>query len=158
MLKHIKWHTETLFSQFDSAVEDFDCYGERKCMYFEVNAIAEGRQKIVFLSLMGPKQYSLLRSLCAPDAPLAHTYDQLVTTLYPKFGNVQMKRSIEKNRFFLRKVSSSSRGSRSRSRSSNIEVPYHHHHSDPSASRHLHVHVGRLHKENTTQDFDNQTK
>ena len=73
-------HRET-FSEFDPAVEDFDCYVERLCMYFEANDIAEVKQKSVFLSVIGPKYYSLLRSLCAPDAPSTKTFNQLVETL-----------------------------------------------------------------------------
>jgi hypothetical protein len=73
-------HRDT-FSEFNPAVEDFDCYVERLSMYFEANDIDEEKQKSVFLSVLGPKHYSLLRSLCAPDAPSTKTFDQLVATL-----------------------------------------------------------------------------
>ncbi|BFY97170.1 hypothetical protein BsWGS_00210 [Bradybaena similaris] len=69
------------FGEFNPAVEEFDCYVERLSMYFEANDIKNDKHKSVFLSVIGAKHYSLLRSLCSPDTPATKSYDELVATL-----------------------------------------------------------------------------
>jgi len=73
-------HKDT-FGEFNPSVEDFECYVERLAMYFEANDIEDAKKKSVFLSVIGAKYYSLLRSLCSPDAPSGKTFDELVATL-----------------------------------------------------------------------------
>jgi hypothetical protein len=52
-------HRDT-FSEFNPAVEDFDCYVERLSMYFEANNIDADKQKSVFLSVIGPQALLLV--------------------------------------------------------------------------------------------------
>ena len=62
---------------FDENLETWESYCERLGQFFEAN----GKKKASLLSLIGPKTYSLLRNLCAPDKPSAKTYNQLVDLL-----------------------------------------------------------------------------
>ena len=73
------------FDEFNPSVEEFECYVERLAMYFEANDIAIEKQKSVFLSVIGAKYYSLLKSLLFPDQPSTKTYDELVRTLKSMF-------------------------------------------------------------------------
>lgn len=69
------------FEEFNPSLEEFDCYVERLTMYFEANDIADNKKKSVFLSVIGAKYYSLLKSLLSPDQPSTKTFDDLVAAL-----------------------------------------------------------------------------
>ena len=64
---------------YDEANESFIHYLERFDIYVEANAIAKARRKAVFLSLLGARLYSCLRSLMTPVRPNdpAVTLDEL---------------------------------------------------------------------------------
>ena len=46
-------------------------------LFFQTNAVADGRKVTVFLSLIGPKTYELLRNLVAPEKPAEKTLEVL---------------------------------------------------------------------------------
>ena len=58
---------------FDPELEDWPEYVERLEQFFEANGIVgednEARQRSVFISVVGPTPYKLLRSLIAPEKP-----------------------------------------------------------------------------------------
>ncbi|CAH0730435.1 unnamed protein product, partial [Brenthis ino] len=57
--------------------EKFSDYIERFEMFLECNKIEAARCKAVFLSVIGPKLFSLLKNLCTPVAPRERTYEEL---------------------------------------------------------------------------------
>ena len=59
---------------FDENTEKFADYAGR---YVEANEIAEDRQVHVFLALVGPQAYKLLKSLCDPANPNSKSYQDL---------------------------------------------------------------------------------
>ena len=65
--------------------ELFSSYLERVQLFFMANDVADGKKVAVFLSVIGSKTYSLLRSLVAPTLPQDKTFDQLVTVLTTHF-------------------------------------------------------------------------
>lgn len=68
-------------SEFVEGKEDFQCYIERVEQYFVANGVKDEKQVAVFLSLIGPQAYALLRNLLTPDLPSSKTFDVLKTTL-----------------------------------------------------------------------------
>ena len=68
-------------TEFDPKSDSITAYVERVTLFFQANEIAEGKQVAVFLSAMGPKTYSLLRSLVTPESPKDKTLAQLVEVL-----------------------------------------------------------------------------
>ena len=68
-------------SNFDESVEDFDSYCSRIEFYFVANSIKEDKKKAVFVTLLGPKVFSLLQNLISPKTPHDCSYNELVTTL-----------------------------------------------------------------------------
>ncbi|KAG5840261.1 hypothetical protein ANANG_G00186940 [Anguilla anguilla] len=54
---------------FNEANESFTIYEERFAQFIEANGIEEGKQRAVFLSVVGPKTFSLLTDLVAPKKP-----------------------------------------------------------------------------------------
>ena len=58
--------------------QDFNEYLERLEEYFAANDIDnENKIKSIFLTVVGSKTYSLIRSLCAPAKPTDRTYAAL---------------------------------------------------------------------------------
>ena len=55
--------------EFQLENESISGYLERIELYFSANAVEEGKQVAVFLSMIGAKTYSLLRNLLAPTKP-----------------------------------------------------------------------------------------
>lgn len=72
-------------TEFDPNSDSITAYVERVKLFFQANEIAEGKQVAVFLSAMGPKTYSLLRSLVTPESPKDKTLEQLVEVLTKHF-------------------------------------------------------------------------
>ena len=66
---------------YDDGLEDWDSYVERVDQYFAVNEIGNEKKAPAILSLMGPKTYALLKSLCSPDKPGEQSYDNIVKKL-----------------------------------------------------------------------------
>ena len=67
---------------FNPEVEEFSAYLERIELYFEANGI---REVPVFLSLLGAKTYSLLRTLVAPSSPREQSFKDLAKLLKSHF-------------------------------------------------------------------------
>ena len=54
-------------------------------MYFEANSVVPAKQKPVFLTVIGTKNYTLLSDYYAPDQPKDQTLDNLIATLKAHF-------------------------------------------------------------------------
>ena len=63
--------------EFDHEKEDWTAYQERMELFFQANAVADGWKVAVFLTLIGPKTYGLLRNLVAPEKPAEKTLEVL---------------------------------------------------------------------------------
>jgi hypothetical protein len=60
-------------------------YLERVHLHFEANALAADKKASVLLTVVGAKNYSIIRSLVSPALPKDKTYDELVTVLKNHF-------------------------------------------------------------------------
>ncbi|KAH7939596.1 hypothetical protein HPB52_014806 [Rhipicephalus sanguineus] len=59
----------------DESTSDWPSYEERLSSFLQVNRIPEDDKVHAFLSLVGPKTYSLLKSLSAPELPTAKGFE-----------------------------------------------------------------------------------
>ena len=57
--------------EFNPELESFKTYEERLELYFEANDVVPEKQVAVFLSIIGAKNYALLRDLISPDKKIA---------------------------------------------------------------------------------------
>ena len=73
-----------------------EAYIEQVELHFEANNIAEDRQVAVFLSVIGGKNYTLLRNLLSPEKPSAKTSVKLMAVLKKHFA---LKRVVIAERF-----------------------------------------------------------
>ena len=72
--------------EFDGNVEEWQQYVERLGHFFTANGITETeKMRAVFLSLIGPATYKILRNLVSPKKPGEKTYDELVEALSKHF-------------------------------------------------------------------------
>ena len=62
---------------FDENIEKFADYAGRYEAFMVANEIAEDRQVHVFLAVVGPQAYKLLKNLCDPDNPNSKSYEEL---------------------------------------------------------------------------------
>ena len=69
---------EPRLEPFDPATDDWEAYTERLDLYFTANAVEDDRKVAVFLTVAGPKTYTLVRNLVAPAKPADKTYRELV--------------------------------------------------------------------------------
>ena len=68
--------------EFDSSKEDWQQYTERLNHFFVANGIADAEKKrAVFLSVIGPATYKILRNLTAPQKPGEESFEDLVERL-----------------------------------------------------------------------------
>jgi hypothetical protein len=75
------------FSEFNASVEDVDSYVERLERYFVVNKIADDKEKVnIFITLVGPETYGLVKRLVSPVKPSAKTFPELVAVLKKHFA------------------------------------------------------------------------
>ena len=72
--------------EFDSTAENITAYLERLEMYIVENVIAEGKKVSVLLTVIGVKNYHLLRNLPAPNLPQEKSYGDLVGKLKSLFS------------------------------------------------------------------------
>ena len=63
--------------EFQPDNESFSAYLERVSLFFEVNGVETGKQVAWLLNMIGAKNYSLVRTLVAPDEPKSKTLEQL---------------------------------------------------------------------------------
>ena len=71
--------------EYRSENELFSAYLERVQLFFIANDVADAKKVAVFLSVVGSKTYSLLRSLVAPALPQEKSFAELVETLRRHF-------------------------------------------------------------------------
>ena len=62
---------------FDENNEKFADYAGRYEAFTVANEIAEDRQVHVFLAVVGPQAYKLLKNLCDPENPNSKSYEEL---------------------------------------------------------------------------------
>ena len=67
--------------EFDCSSTDIDSYFERLHAFYRANSVRDSAKVDVFLSVVGPKTYKLLKSLIAPALPSDKTIDELYQTL-----------------------------------------------------------------------------
>ncbi|XP_064469988.1 uncharacterized protein K02A2.6-like [Ornithodoros turicata] len=66
---------------FDETISDWISYEERLSSFLKVNKIGDDRKVDAFLSIIGPKTYTLLKTLLAPEKPSDKTLDDLMKVL-----------------------------------------------------------------------------
>ena len=71
--------------EFNPEVESFATYGERIFLFFEANGIEEAKRVPIFLSIIGTKNYALLRNLLLPDKPRDKDLEVLMEVLKSHF-------------------------------------------------------------------------
>ena len=71
--------------KFDPADESISAYLECIELFFAANGIEDPKQVAVFLSVIGPKNYALLRDLLAPVKPQEKSLAALFETLRKHF-------------------------------------------------------------------------
>lgn len=72
--------------EFVPEVENVAAYLERLQLYITANSISEEKTVSVLLTVVGPKVYSLLRSLVAPALPQEKSFEELVECLKEHFS------------------------------------------------------------------------
>jgi len=67
---------------YDPANEEWPNYVERLEGFFEANGIVDaGKKRAVFIAVVGPKSYNLLRNLVTPDKPKDRPLTELIAVL-----------------------------------------------------------------------------
>ena len=65
--------------EFNSAKETWDSYVERLDLYLLANDITDvGKKRAVFLTVVGPSTYELIRNLVAPEKSVNVAYGELL--------------------------------------------------------------------------------
>ncbi|XP_061904359.1 uncharacterized protein K02A2.6-like [Entelurus aequoreus] len=71
---------------FDENVEQWSSYTERFDYFVAANGIDDGKIVPTFLSVIGPKTFTLLRSILQPEKPGSKTYKNIVDILTKHFS------------------------------------------------------------------------
>ena len=66
--------------EFHPESESITAYVERADLFFTANDIPEEKKVSVFLTVVGAKTYTRLRSLLSPQLPQTKSYEDLVET------------------------------------------------------------------------------
>ena len=66
---------------FDETLESFDDYRDRVEAFMKANKIAEAEKPNLFLSLIGPKTYKLLKDILSPAKPSEKNYAEIAKAL-----------------------------------------------------------------------------
>ncbi|KAK8786159.1 hypothetical protein V5799_007476 [Amblyomma americanum] len=66
---------------FDERSDSFESYLERFELYVLANDVAEGKKLAVFLTVVGPRVYEVLKNLLVPNSPASKTYDEVTALL-----------------------------------------------------------------------------
>ena len=73
-------------SAYDASVESWDQYAERLQQFFVANEITDAdRQRAIFLTVIGPETYALLRNLLSPETPVNKNLSDLIKILNEHF-------------------------------------------------------------------------
>lgn len=76
-------------SEFNPSLECWSEYAERLDQFFIANAIEDdNRKRAVFLTVVGPTTYGLLRNLLSPAAPTSKTLTELIGVLNAHYDPV----------------------------------------------------------------------
>ena len=62
---------------FDKKVESFEDYRDRVDCFMPANSIDKAKRTDLFLAIIGPDAFKLVKNLCGPTKPSTKTYDQL---------------------------------------------------------------------------------
>ena len=62
---------------FDKKVETFEDYRDRVDCFMSANSIDQAKRTDLFLAIIGPDAFKLVKNLCGPTKPSTKTYDQL---------------------------------------------------------------------------------
>lgn len=86
---------------FDPEQENITSYLERVALYFDANEVKDEKKVAVLLTVIGTKNYGIIRSLVAPQTPKEKTFDELQAVLK---GHFQPEPLIiaERHRFYTR--------------------------------------------------------
>lgn len=71
--------------EYNAGKEEWSQYAERLDHFLAANGIEDAKKKDVFLAVIGPPTYKLLKSIVAPAKPGEKEYDQLVQLLTQNF-------------------------------------------------------------------------
>ena len=77
----VKMATIGRVPEFEATKEDFDSYLERFERWLAANEIKDGKKADVFLSVLGPTEYGLLKGLIEPMKAVELNYAELTETL-----------------------------------------------------------------------------
>jgi len=64
-------------TEFKLEEDDICAWTERFELYILLNEINQHKNKLIFLTLLGNKSYSLMKVLCTPKKPVDKSYDDL---------------------------------------------------------------------------------
>ena len=72
---------------FDGSQEDWVEYVERLDSYFVANDITDpAKKRAILLNAVGPSTYRLLKTLCLPDKPTDHSFEEIVDRVKTHFN------------------------------------------------------------------------
>ena len=71
--------------EFDPDLEEWSSYVDRLEQLLIVHEIAREKQRAILLSSVGPKTYSVLKDLLAPEKPSTKSFEELVECLQKHF-------------------------------------------------------------------------
>ena len=74
-----------VYGQMSEFLSETESYVERAKIFFAANEIPDDKQPAVFLSVIGGKTYTLLRSLLSLDLPQDQTLEDIVAALESHF-------------------------------------------------------------------------
>lgn len=75
------------------AGSNFDAYEDRVIQFLEANEVRAENKTSVFISIMGPETYDILRSLTVPGKPSSKTFEELLKILGSHFAPKENKRA-----------------------------------------------------------------
>ncbi|KAG8173795.1 hypothetical protein JTE90_015579 [Oedothorax gibbosus] len=84
--------------QYDQAVETWSEYVERVNCFFDANDVKDEKKASIFLTIVGPAVYKLLRSLVAPATVKEKTFTQIIDVLNTHY-NPAPSEIVERFRF-----------------------------------------------------------
>ena len=84
--------------EFQPDNESISAYLERVSLFFEVNGIEAGKQVAWLLNIIGAKNYSLVRTLVAPEEPKSKILEQLTAVLKQHY---EPKRLVIARRYYF---------------------------------------------------------
>ena len=71
---------------FDSTQEEWEDYAERLDSYFLANDIGDpAKKRAILVNAVGPKTYRLIKTLCLPEKPQDHSFEEIVKRVKAHF-------------------------------------------------------------------------